>query len=191
MSFLDSNHTCISIASTILSQRSHSGKKKKGTAVADATTAHAGAAAHTVAGETALEAVETEVIHFKEFFKRQFSYLKKEFPTLVMLMQISLVIPMTSVDPERGFSCMNRIKTKSRNKLSNLVLDHLMRISLSSAYNLREFMMRFGTIVVRKFLGMRNRKFDTLSWEERARAKVVESPIVAYLEEDDDNSVDQ
>ena len=136
-----------------------SGKKKKGTAVADATTAHAGAAAHTVAGETALEAVETEVIHFKEFFKRQFSYLKKEFPTLVMLMQISLVIPMTSVDPERGFSCMNRIKTKSRNKLSNLVLDHLMRISLS-AYNLREFMMRFGTIVVRKFLGMRNCKFE-------------------------------
>ena len=52
-------------------------------------------------------------------------------------------------------------------------------------------MMRFGTIVVRKFLGMRNRKFDTLSREERARAKVVESPIVAYLEEDDDNSVDQ
>ena len=97
---------------------------------------------------------------------------------------------MTSVDPEKGFSCMNRIKTKSRNKLSNLVLDHLMRISLS-AYNLREFMMRFGTIVVRKFLGMRNRKFDTLSREERARAKVVESPIVAYLEEDDDNSVDQ
>ena len=33
--------------------------------------------------------------------------------------------------------------------------------------------------------------FDTLSREERARAKVVESPIVAYLEEDDDNSVDQ
>ena len=68
--------------------------------------------------------------------------LKTLFPQLLVLMQISS-IPMTSVDCERGFSAMNRIKTKTRNKLSNFVLDHLMRISLSK-YSLAGFMEMHG-----------------------------------------------
>ena len=87
--------------------------------------------------------------------------LRQLFPNLLILMQISLIIPMTSVDCERGFSTMNRIKSKLRNKLSNYVLDRLMRISLSK-FSISAFMEVFGTPTVRKFCSMKNRRFDGL-----------------------------
>ena len=74
---------------------------------------------------------EDEECLFSEFFKAQYPTLKRAFPNLIILMQIALIVPMTSVDCERGFSAMNRIKSKTRNRMLNVVLDHLMRISLS------------------------------------------------------------
>ena len=85
-------------------------------------------------------------------------------------MQISSIIPMTSVDCERGFSAMNRIKTKTRNKLSNFVLDHLMRISLSK-YSLAGFMEMHGISTVRRFFSMKTRKFDGLTKVEFQKAQ--------------------
>jgi hypothetical protein len=38
--------------------------------------------------------------------------------TLIMLAQIFLLIPITTVDVERGFSCLNTIKSKKRNNLN-------------------------------------------------------------------------
>src|SRR5271155_1331839 len=62
-------------------------------------------------------------------------FLEKEqmssfFTNLAILAKITLCIPLTSVDCERGFSCMNRIMTDSRNRLLPETLDQLMRISL-------------------------------------------------------------
>jgi hAT family C-terminal dimerisation region len=45
------------------------------------------------------------------------------------LCQIIAVLPATSVDCERGFSSLNRIKTDNRNKLQALHLESLMRVS--------------------------------------------------------------
>ena len=91
---------------------------------------------------------------------------------------------MTSVDCERGFSAMNRIKTKTRNKLSNFVLDHLMRISLSK-YSLAGFMEMHGISTVRRFFSMKTRKFDGLTKVEfqksQAKGDVPISKIAEYL----------
>ena len=110
--------------------------------------------------------------------------LKTLFPQLLVLMQISSIIPMTSVDCERGFSAMNRIKTKTRNKLSNFVLDHLMRISLSK-YSLAGFMEMHGISTVRRFFSMKTRKFDGLTKVEfqkaQAKGDVPISKIAEYL----------
>ncbi|KAH3874129.1 hypothetical protein DPMN_037370 [Dreissena polymorpha] len=46
-----------------------------------------------------------------------------------MLLKCCVVIPMTSVQCERGFSTQNRINSKSRTLLKSKALDDLMRIS--------------------------------------------------------------
>eukprot|EP00959_Pyramimonas_sp_CCMP1952_P175848 3674546-Pyramimonas_sp.AAC.1 len=89
---------------------------------------------------------------------------------------------MTSVDCERGFSTitMNRIKTKTRNSLSNFVLDHLMRISLSK-YSLAGFMEKLGIHTVRRFFSMKNRKFSWLNKAELEKARAPVSEIAQHL----------
>ncbi|XP_052249683.1 zinc finger protein 862-like [Dreissena polymorpha] len=52
-----------------------------------------------------------------------------DLPNIVMLLKCCVVIPMTSVQCERGFSTQNRIKSKSRTSLKSKALDDLMRIS--------------------------------------------------------------
>jgi hypothetical protein len=46
--------------------------------------------------------------------------------------QMIAVLPATSVERERGFSILNRIKTDPRNKLLILHLESLMRVSSTS-----------------------------------------------------------
>ena len=43
---------------------------------------------------------------------------------------IALTLPVTNADSERGFSCMNRVKTILRNRLTVSSLDILLRISM-------------------------------------------------------------
>jgi len=45
-----------------------------------------------------------------------------------MLVDICCTFQASSADCERGFSLMNNIKVRSRNRLGNTHLDHLMRI---------------------------------------------------------------
>ena len=54
---------------------------------------------------------------------------KTQFPNLTNLLSIGLVIPVSSVPCERGFSTQNRIKTKLRTSLNNRSLNTLHRIS--------------------------------------------------------------
>ena len=56
----------------------------------------------------------------------------EQFNLLLMLVDICCTFQASSADCERGFSLMNNIKVRSRNRLSNTHLDHLMRIKSSS-----------------------------------------------------------
>ena len=51
------------------------------------------------------------------------------YPTLSLLASITLTLPLSTADCERGFSTMNRIKTDSRNRLKTITLDMLIRLS--------------------------------------------------------------
>jgi len=54
----------------------------------------------------------------------------EQFNLLSMLVDICCTFQASSADCERGFSLVNNIKVKSRNRLGNTHLDHLMRIKL-------------------------------------------------------------
>ena len=51
-------------------------------------------------------------------------------PELSLLFERIVILPLCTVDCERGFSKLSIIKTKLRNRLEGPVLDRLMRISL-------------------------------------------------------------
>jgi len=54
----------------------------------------------------------------------------EQFNLLSVLVDICCTFQASSTDRERGFSLMNNIKVKSRNRLGNTHLDYLMRIKL-------------------------------------------------------------
>ena len=54
-----------------------------------------------------------------------------QFPNLMKLFEICLVIPMVTVHCERSFSAMKRIKTRLRNRLGLDVLNALLRVALN------------------------------------------------------------
>ena len=57
-----------------------------------------------------------------------------EFPELLKLSQIALLIPVTTADCERGFSYQNNIKVKSRARLSSSNVDQLMKVYLNGEH---------------------------------------------------------
>ena len=56
--------------------------------------------------------------------------LEAMFPNLNKLAAISLLLPMSMVDCERGFSALSRIKTDLRNPLSSKTINNLMTIAV-------------------------------------------------------------
>ena len=52
------------------------------------------------------------------------------FPNLAKLAAIGLLLPMSTVDCERGFSTLFRVKTDLRNRLNNTTLNHLLMMSV-------------------------------------------------------------
>ena len=56
--------------------------------------------------------------------------LQAMFPNLAKIATIGLLLPMSTADCERGFSCLQRIKTDLRNRLSNKILNYLLSISI-------------------------------------------------------------
>ena len=52
------------------------------------------------------------------------------FPNLAKLATIALLLPMSSVDCERGFSALSRVKTDLRNRLSSRTLNDLLMITI-------------------------------------------------------------
>ena len=60
-----------------------------------------------------------------------FSDFTERFCNILMLIEILLVLPMSTACCERGFSCMNRIKTQYRSRLDTSTLDSLLRIGIA------------------------------------------------------------
>ena len=58
----------------------------------------------------------------------QFVMTEEQFSDIAILLDICATFLASSADCERGFSLMNSIKVKSRNRLEELHLDMLMRI---------------------------------------------------------------
>ncbi|VDI74940.1 Hypothetical predicted protein [Mytilus galloprovincialis] len=78
---------------------------------------------------------------------------KDQFPNAISLMEISRILPVSSVECERGFSRQNIIKTKLRCSLGIDSLDQLMRISLVGV-DVKDF---DPVPAIRKWQSVRNR----------------------------------
>lgn len=63
-------------------------------------------------------------------WKRVFTYHSNRFPNVLMLVEITLILPLSTACCERGFSVMGKIKSDWRSCLSVEVLDCLMRIRI-------------------------------------------------------------
>ena len=75
------------------------------------------------------------------------------YPILSKLAQIALTLPVSNADTERGFSCMNRVKSELRNRLTVSSLDILLRISMEGPEKDFDF-----NLAVAKWSAMRNRR---------------------------------
>ena len=58
--------------------------------------------------------------------------MQDQFPQMLKLLTIALIIPVSSVDCERGFSKQNLIKTKIRAKLKTENVSTLMKMSVDT-----------------------------------------------------------
>ncbi|XP_060601967.1 uncharacterized protein LOC132755178 [Ruditapes philippinarum] len=56
--------------------------------------------------------------------------LSTSHPALYRIAAVGLLLPTTTADCERGFSCLKRVKTENRNCLSVKVLNYLLAVSL-------------------------------------------------------------
>jgi hypothetical protein len=56
----------------------------------------------------------------------------EDYANMTKLAYIALIIPVTSVECERGFSMQNRIKTKFRSRIQNPTLNSLMKLAYFS-----------------------------------------------------------
>ena len=74
--------------------------------------------------------------HGAELHTTSWSTINRQFVditgSVLALIDLILTIPATSVEAERGFSVMKRVKTDYRNKLRNPAMNDLMRIILLS-----------------------------------------------------------
>ena len=59
--------------------------------------------------------------------------LRTIYPVLCRFSQIALTLPVSNA--ERGFSCMNRVKTELLNRLTASSLDSLLHISMEGPEN--------------------------------------------------------
>lgn len=80
------------------------------------------------------------MLHTQEYKDKSATYLLKQlssnetlsaiYPVLSKFAQVALTMAVSNADAERGFSCMNRVKTELQKRMSASSLDTLLRISL-------------------------------------------------------------
>lgn len=86
--------------------------------------------------------------------------LEKTFSESTKLLKLVLTVPMTSVEAERCFSTLNRIKTFLRNSMSEERLTALAMLSIEK--DLIMDMPDFNQRVIDKFAAMKDRRMDFL-----------------------------
>ena len=69
---------------------------------------------------------------FRESCRLMITSLGEMFPDFKTLVEVALVIPVSSVATERGFSLQNNIKTAMRSRLSEEKVQNLMSIASAS-----------------------------------------------------------
>lgn len=84
-------------------------------------------------------------------------------PKTKKLIQTILVLPVGSVEAERGFSVMNHIKNKRRSRLTPAHMQDIMRISLNGVDELEKFP---ATRYARKFI-KNHIKTDDARWQKK------------------------
>ena len=84
-------------------------------------------------------APEEKIIDFADWMELKGDIISERYPALFKLMHIALLLHVTLVDPERGFSTMNMLKDDKRNRISCKVLDYAMRIALCGPKSVQEF----------------------------------------------------
>ena len=102
------------------------------------------------------------------------SIYRQMFPDLYQLATIALTIPLATAWPERGFSTLARIKTKSRNRLLDGTLCSLINVSMNGPEELTD---EAAHNIAKKWIDRKNRRKVT----ERAIAQV------SQQEQSDDN----
>ena len=75
--------------------------------------------------------------HFHELWPKLLTE-DKRFSTIMQVISIVMLIPISTAAYERGFSLMNRIKSKGRSRLANSLMNNLMTISCNKE-ELRSF----------------------------------------------------
>ena len=92
---------------------------------------------------TTLSSCLSDWLDLKVLVKNNYGKLRKQavwqvpltdfterFCNVLMLIETLLVLPMSTACCERGFSCMNRIKTQYRSRLDTVANDSLLRIGV-------------------------------------------------------------
>lgn len=83
------------------------------------------------------------------------AFYSEAWPEIVKLAKTALTIPLTSVDPERGFSHLKLIKTHGRSRLLDETLSALMNISINGTASLEDDDARH---IAEKWLGKKERR---------------------------------
>ena len=101
---------------------------------------------HTLEGKICRQRCMQEFLSFKHFMslhkaKEFLEFLEfllishsEDYPDFAVFAEIALVVPLNSASCERGFSCQNKIKTKTRNRLGEGQLERMMKITINGPH---------------------------------------------------------
>ena len=121
---------------------------------------------------------DDELLAFPTWFKTYGKQVKLDYSEVYKLMEIALVLPMTSVDCERGFSDMNNIKNAKRSKLGDDVLGGLIRIvGAGRKLKLGEWPESFWNTCASIWQNLSQRRLDVVVPHEEAAASLTGSPV--------------
>jgi hypothetical protein len=90
---------------------------------------------------------------FSEYTEYIINNLNEEYPDFVVLAKLALSVPLNSASCERGFSSQNLAKTKTRNRLNEDTLEHIMKITVNGPH----FASYDYTEAAQAFRAMKNR----------------------------------
>nr|XP_042911100.1 E3 SUMO-protein ligase KIAA1586-like [Parasteatoda tepidariorum] len=89
--------------------------------------------------------------------------VSEQYPLITSVIEYCATIPMHTVDCERGFSCLNLIKTNIRNRLLINHVNNLLMINIEgpeSAFNFQEAFVKWANMKERKIVNYKPKCFD-------------------------------